>query len=181
MNIKKIIFDEINEMFNEVDYAGLPEFGDHLSSISESGEANGPVYNISFEDISFDEIHYTFETEDNDLYVVSFVLKDRIKQYWETEFHVDGYDHGEIINKGRLIKVMATIVTVMKEFIRKYKPNYLKFQPIKSKGENDMARRNLYLIYLQKNIPPTYFAYEHPPYIIIERKSKIVDKNLIDI
>ena len=39
-NIKKIVGEESQKFFNEVDVANFPSFGDHLRSISEDDEVN---------------------------------------------------------------------------------------------------------------------------------------------
>jgi hypothetical protein len=172
-DIKSIINEELQNFFeDEVSTANFPSFGDHLRSIDETGEGTAEPYNYKFEDISFFEVNYNFDTEDGDEYVVYIVKRDESKRVWEMAFGAVGYDSNAVVNKGRLFRIMATVLRITNDFIDRFTPNILKIKPSKNRGENDMRRFNMYMQYIKKNLRPDYFARELQPYIIIERKIK---------
>lgn len=172
LSIKEIINEEI---MNTV--ANYPSFGDRLN-LDEVGEASGTPYPYKFDNISYDEVHYNFDTKE-DQYSVIFRLVDRIQRIWHLEFGVVDGTPETTTNAFDISNVMATVVKIVNEFIDKFKPNALKFLPSKTGGDNDMRRHHLYMAYIKKNMRPDYFVYEVLPYIIIERKAKIFDKNAI--
>lgn len=167
LSIKQIIIEEIMNTT-----ANFPEFGERLLNLNEIGEGSVEPYDYDFENISYLEVHYNFDTEDGDEYIVYVVNTDRPASVWEMEFGVTGHNYKSVLDKGRMYRVLATILKIVNDFIDKYKPNVLKFEPSKTRGDNDMRRYNLYMQYVKKNIRPDYFAYEYPPFIVIERKIK---------
>lgn len=169
------IIDIINEeIMNTV--ANYPQFGDRLNSISEVGEGSSKSYPFNFEDVAYNEVQYNFDTEDRDEYIVYITQTDINNGVWDMQFGVSGGSPEDVIDKGRMYNVMATILTITNDFIDKYKPNILKFKPAKNEDDNrtdDMRRFKLYMAYIKKNMRPEYLAYEYYPYIVIERKIKI--------
>lgn len=175
-----IINEEVEKIF-EVDDANLPEFGERLHNLDEIGEGNKESYPFNFEDISYDEVHYNFDTEDGDEYVVIFNLIDRTIRKWNLQFGVAGGIPTDVINKGRIASVMSTLIKIVNAFIDKYKPNAITFNPSKTKGDTDMRRYNMYMQYIKHNMRPDYMVLEYKPYIVIERKVKISDKNIVKL
>lgn len=166
--IIKIINEEIM-----TSVANHPQFGDRLN-LQEIGDGSGQPYQYQFQDVGFKEVEYSFTTEDGDDYIVEVVNVDVNNRVWEMMFQVVGGGHGDVVDKGKIFQVMATILQISNEFIGKYKPNILKFKPSKNEeGEEDPRRFKLYMSYVQKNITRDYFAFEYFPYIVIERKIKI--------
>ena len=166
----------ITEIINEeimTTVANYPQFGDRLH-LNETGEGSAKPYPYKFNDVSFSEVEYTFETEDQDEYIVEVINTDMINRIWDMQFNIKGEDHEYVADKGRMFSVMSTLLKISEEFIEKYKPNILKFRPSdKEGGEPDMRRFKLYLAYVERNIKPEYYAYEYYPFIVIERKVKI--------
>ena len=82
---------------------------------------------------------------------------------------------------------MSTITKIINDFIDKYKPNFILIKPSKNDEYEDLYNRedkrrfNMYMAYVKKNMRPDYFAYEYTPYIVIERKVKIKDDNIVTI
>lgn len=173
--LKQIILEEI---LNTT--ANYPEFGERLLNLQEVGEANLEPYSYTYNNISFDEVHYDFDTEVND-YAVIFILEDRIGGAWNLQFGVVGGTPQTMTNEFKTSKIMSTIAKIIYDFIDKHKPNIIKFIGAKSKSENDMRRHHIYMTYIKKNMRPDYFVYEQLPYIIIERKNKIINKNVVKI
>jgi hypothetical protein len=173
LSIKQIINEEIMDTV-----ANYPQFGERLLNLHEVGEAIGKPYPYTFDNISYNEVHYDFDTEE-DQYSVIFNLEDRIKGIWNLQFGVVGGTPETTTNAFKIANVMATVVKIVNEFIDKFKPNAIKFLPSKTAGDNDMRRHNLYMAYIKKNMRPDYFVHEVLPYIIIEKKFKTIDKNAI--
>lgn len=192
-SIINIIEEELESLYS----ANFPEFGERLhtlneieeelESLIEYGEATLPPYPFTFDNISYNEVNYNFDTEDGDDYIVMFNLADRIKRIWELQFGVVGGKPSDVINKGRRDKVMSTIVKIVNDFINRFKPNYIKFEPSKNDeyeethGKLDTRRFDMYMAYIKNNMRPDYIVFPHKPYIVIERKVKILDKNLVTV
>lgn len=191
--ILDIITEEIESLYS----ANFPEFGErlhHLDEIAEEleslleyGEATLPPYPFTFDNISDFEVNYNFDTEDGDEYVVIVKLIDRVKRIWDLQFGISGGVPTDVINKGKRDKVMSTLVKIVYDFVDRFKPNALRFEPSKNSeyekqhGNVDNRRYNMYMAYIKKNMRQDYIVYSYGSYIIIERKVKIVDKNLVKI
>jgi len=168
-NIKDIIKEEI---LNTV--ANYPLFGDHLRSINEVGEGTAGVYPFRFDNVAYNEVNYHFDTEEDE-YVVIINNTDPRAGVWEMQFGIVGGTPKDVVNHGRLFKVMGTIIQITNNFIDKFKPNILRFKPEKNEERlgDDMRRFNLYMAYIMKNMRLDYFVFEYGDYIVIERKVKI--------
>ena len=145
---------------------------EEIQNIFETGEGNVPSYQYKRQNIAFNEIHYYFTTEDGDEYFAYFTNTDRIHDIWEIGFGVEGYEYMEIVNKGRIFSIMATILKIVDDFIEREKPNALIFEPAKTTGEEDRRREKIYSQYVAKNIQnrPEYFAQGYGDKIILQRK-----------
>lgn len=99
---------------------------------------------------------YYFETEDGDKYSVRFMnlgeIHNKKKQIWQTEFVIPGLEGSTtIVNKGRIFKVISTVIQIVKEFIVDKDPDGLNINP-SSNYKGDRRRYNLYLNYIDKFI-----------------------------
>lgn len=152
--------------------------------ILEVGEGSAKPYrytksdNLAAEDDSAERT-VLFKTEDGDQYAV------RIQAFWadhyyargvyggpyfSVDFYVipedDGFGDGtQIVNKGRLFNVMATIVKATKEFMKDidYKSKgikTMKVEPSKSEGFDDHRRANLYMAYIKRQLPVSRIKYD---------------------
>lgn len=165
-NIITIIQEEIMTTV-----ANFPQFGDRLRSISEVGEGTRGAYTYTFENTSFNEVHYYFSTEEFD-YDVIVNLVDQHALVWDMQFGTIGGEPEDETNEGKQFNIMSTLVQITKEFIEKFKPNALRFKPAK-KDNTDKRRFNFYMAYIKKNMVKGYAVYPYGEYIIIERISKI--------
>lgn len=167
-DINKIIQEEIMTTV-----ANFPQFGNRLNSISEVGEGSGSGYPFKFENTSFNEVNYHFDTEENE-YIVLINNIDVYAGVWDMQFGTVGGTPEEIVDKGRMYGVMTTILKITNDFIERFKPNVLRFKPTKDENkENAEQRYRLYMAYIKKNMRPDYFVHEYGEYIVIERKIKI--------
>jgi len=149
--------------------ANLPQFGDRLQSINEFGDGVDG-YPFKLDNVGLNELNYYFDTPENE-YIVLINRVDVYKEIWEMQFGTTGGTPDEVTNEGQPIKIMSTIVLIMKEFINKNKPNVIKVKPTKN-NDNDMRRHNLYMAYIKKNMQQDYMVYSYGEYIVIERKIK---------
>jgi len=95
---------------------------------------------------------YYFETEDGDKYSVRFMnlgqIHNRKKQIWQTEFMVPGKTgNTDVVNKGRIFKVMATVIAIIKDFITDNRVDGLNINPVKN-YKGDTRRYDLYINYI---------------------------------
>jgi len=170
-NESKVI-DIINEEIMTT-VANFPQFGNRLNSISETGDGSAGAYPFRFDNFSNNEIEYNFDTEEDD-YIVPITNIDPYSGIWELQFGVAGGVPEDVINKGRVFKVMGTILQITNDFINRFKPNRLQFKPVKDEERDDDKRRfKLYMQYIKKNMRNDYMVFEYGDYIVIERKVKI--------
>jgi len=151
--------------------------------ISEVGEGSSNPYSYSVNDNVFRGSSknvagrdVTFTTEDGDDYIVSFAAyygnhsnAEGRGPYFKVDFTtVDEYGYenraDDVVNKGRLFKIMATIVAATKEFLNDidYKEKGIKkmiVMPAKSK-QGDDRRANLYMAYIRKQLPVSDISYD---------------------
>jgi len=167
-SIKDIINEEIMTTV-----ANFPQFGNRLKSISETGEGSSTPYPFKFDDVSYNEVNYNFDTEEDE-YVVIINNIDIYAGVWEMQFGTVGGTPQDVTNRGKIFNVMATILQITNDFITRFKPNTLRFKPEKDEERADDKRRfNIYMQYIKKNMIPAYMVFEYGDYIVIERKIKI--------
>lgn len=167
-DIKKIINEEI---MNTV--ANYPQFGQRLRSINEIGEGNVQPYPFTYDNTSFNEVHYYFSTEKYD-YDVQINNTDPRAGTWELQFGPVGESVETVTNEGKQFKVMSTVLQIINDFIEKHQPNRLSFKPVKDEEKDDDKRRfNFYMSYIKRNMRKEYFVHEYGDYIVIERKIKV--------
>lgn len=165
-DIKSIIAEEIMTTV-----ANYPQFGNRLKSISEVGEASASPYPFRFENTSYNEVNYHFDTEEDE-YIVMMNNIDANAGAWEMQFGVAGGTPEDVVDRGRMFKVMSTVLEITNDFIDRFKPNVLRFKPAKNE-ERDNRRFNLYMVYIKKNMRQDYIVFEYGDFIVIERKIKV--------
>ena len=140
--------------------ANYPQFGDRLRSINEIGEASAKPYPFTFDHVSFNEVNYNFETEEDD-YVVMINNVDPNAGVWMMQFGTVGGTPQDVVNRGRIFNVMATVLQITNDFLDRFKPNVLRFKPEKDESKpNDKRRFNIYMAYIKKHMRNDYFVYE---------------------
>ena len=146
--------------------------------ISEVGEGTAKPYNYtSIQGIQRDEEFdgaqdtLTFKTEDGDTYEVmvaafwgdNYFAKKPVGPHFTIDFWVkkrgsDTRDTSVVVNKGRMFRVMATVVQIAEEFMdlvdyKENNINQLIISPTKTKGDLDDRRAKLYMAYIKKHLP----------------------------
>jgi len=151
--------------------------------ISEVGEGSSNPYSYNVNDNVFRGSSknvagrdVTFTTEDGDNYIVSFAAyygdhsnAEGRGPYFKIDFTtVDEYGYEDradrVVNKGRLFRIMATIVKATKEFLNDidYKEKGIKKMlvfPAKSDFGDD-RRANIYSAYIKKQLPVSDVTYD---------------------
>ena len=131
----------------------------------------------------------SFTTEDGDRYEVKLnafwgdnYWAEKSGNHFTIDFYLkdknSGFNDAEtIVNKGRLFRVMATIVQIAKEFMYliDYKENYIDqliVSPTKSEGIDDNRRANLYMAYMKKHLPIKRINYDGDEIIAVLNEVK---------
>jgi hypothetical protein len=188
----------------------LPIMG---NAIEETGEANLPVYQWQ-ENMGYDSknqanrYRYTFKTEDGDNYIINAKIDDYYADVasaviggnnyeendedednefsaWTIDFTAEGYEHNQVVNKGKLFKVMSTITAIVKNFVTKQKPDEVTIYPSKKTPE-DNRRLTLYMQFINKNIPAGYhvrvidYDIENPKIILNKVKAQVPVSEIVN-
>jgi|TARA_R100000081_G_C4765081_1_gene142228 hypothetical protein len=153
--------------------------------LSEIGEGSAKAYSYRIDDdfpgrnegTEYRDIY--FKTEDGDNYIVSFKAfhgpaaergsqARKLGSYFQIDFNTQddqGFDDDaeRVVNKGRLFRIMATIVKAAEEFLDHidYKEkgiDKMYVYPAKSK-KSDHRRANLYMAYIKKHLPIASIKY----------------------
>jgi len=130
--------------------------------INEVGEGTAGSYKYNKSTDSEYKTEYTFTTDSGLNYIVEFAFSDPLDLNVEkdeaafVDFYVKsdvkGNEFTQVVNKGELFKVMATVTTIIKEFLSTRKDiKTLYIEPSKS-FEDDERRSNLYKKYIEKNL-----------------------------
>jgi hypothetical protein len=139
-----------------------------IKSINEVGEGTGKAYPLTKLPPSDEwEVVYAFTTDQGTPYYINFEsLHGPIDEMKEivVGFKVKGKPFDEVMNKGELFSVMATVLKAAKKFQKEY-PHITKFAftPVKSK-DNDTRREKLYSRYVEKQYPGWDVSTNDPDY-----------------
>jgi len=140
-----------------------------FSRLDEVGEGTAEPYEVKIIKSTADKKIYAFKTEDNDNYFIEFSRANLDDNEWDVIFGVKGEEYTTVTNKGRLYRVMATILKIMNGFFANTNPDMIVIEPIKNKS-GDFRRFLLYLSYIGKNLPPEYEMVKNTKEIIIQKK-----------
>jgi hypothetical protein len=157
------------------------------SKINEIGDSTAKAYNFKLERHygwtieDAPDATYSFET-DSDLQYKVNLFADFVPGRDRKEFKVDvsfrpvGKEHwfNTVTNKGEQFRIMATVIEVIKEYIKDYpKVTQITFTPAKTKGDDDRRRANLYLAYVKKQLPDAT--------VTLKQTSSDSDEYIIDL
>jgi hypothetical protein len=125
---------------------------------------------------------YKFETEDNDVYVVNIFNYGKIQGkksldgVYTLEFGVKGQkESNAIMNKGRIFKVMNTMKEIIKDFTNEVKPKEIRINPERN-YKNDRRRYDIFVRYIQQNLPSEYKLEKSINWLTKEPSIKIIKK-----
>ena len=119
--------------------------------IDEVGEGSSKPYSFTQRENQKDNKVYAFTTTSKENYKVEFDYKD-LRDAWEMEFDIYFGSGDEVINKGEIYSVMATVTNIVLDFIQKVNPKIIYFRAAKN-FNNDNRREKLYLAYIKKQLP----------------------------
>jgi hypothetical protein len=119
--------------------------------IDEVGEGSSKPYSFTQRENQKDNKVYAFTTTSDEHYRVEFDYKD-LRDAWEMEFDIYFGSGDEVINKGEIYSIMATVTNIALDFIKKVNPKIIYFRAAKN-FNNDNRREKLYLAYIKKQLP----------------------------
>jgi hypothetical protein len=169
-----------------------PKYYSKLATLGleEVGEASAQTYPFDFDGQfkDIDDINYifSFETDSGYFYEVTFEqVDDNIVNvsFGATKDKLTPRASNIITNEGELYKVMATVITISKEFVRMY-PQYttIIYKPNKKEGESKFLnkRDRIYRLFIQKSFPEAKISVkgdnvyvERPVNEVIDRSNKL--------
>ena len=117
-----------------------------------------------------------FTTEDGDEYSVHFNNMHLDLNKWIGAFKLMKGTYTDVVNKGRIYKVMATVIEIMNDFIAKRKPKLIAVNAVKSAGDDDNRRSNLYMKYFQTAFSNDYDIAQTDDFIKLRRKENALDE-----
>lgn len=146
------------------------------SQINEIRDLSTKTYNYEISRKTPYATAYEFKTDEKLIYKVEFI-ENFDKYTYEIGFYVVGEGPNFIANKGELYKVMATVVNIMNTFIKSNpEVSSIMFDPSKN-YDGDDRRRNLYIKYIEHNIPTGWKVSPGDEGIIVLYKPKIQETN----
>ena len=101
-----------------------------------------------------------FETDDGSEIDVLFTGKEHMDDYdhldWEIEFKRNG--SLEVTGEGDALRIIATVMKIVRDFIKLEKPKYMNLMAAKPKGSNKKlsGRERLYSRLIQKEVGSKY-------------------------
>jgi hypothetical protein len=142
--------------------------------LNEVGEANAEPY--EFERVDYPkEYIYKFTTEDQDNYIVNAM---QMTNSWIVDYRLATIDSTflDVVNKGRVYRVMATLHKIMQDFVQTADPQVIRFEPTKNANGDD-RRYKLYTAFIKKNLPYNYSMQYKEPYGFTLTKKQSLGKN----
>lgn len=132
--------------------------------INEVGEGSATPYPWKLKHQRGNTITYGFTTEDRDVYEIGFTY---YQSTWFVDFMVENGSFLDIVNKGRVYQVMATVGEVLKDFMAKHDPELIKISPAKTPEDN--RRFGIYMRYVETQLPSGYEVLADDKYIYIQK------------
>ena len=120
----------------------------------EIGEASAKPYDTKY---FYSSKSFEFTTEDGDEYVIKFLSYNH--DCYSISFERSNISCNdrweEVVNKGRMFRIMATLVECARFMDKNFNIKEFYYMPTKSK-ENDDRRSNIYMAYVEKILPRNY-------------------------
>lgn len=161
--LEKIITEEISKLLKEI------------------GDSSANSYPFDHTKYPNGGYIYRFTTEDNDKYLVWFkphpvdyhegIVFDVSFQTENGHYNdaMNNDQYNDVVNKGRLYKVMSTLTNIINDFILIEDPHEMFMLPNK-KNDDDLRSYNLYKQYIQQHVPNKYYVeLEHDSIGIIKK------------
>ena len=102
-------------------------------------------------------VGYNFETKDEKSGVITFTKSERNSQEWDAEFTINGSI--DITRGGDAFSIFGTVIKVIDEFLKNYKPGILTFTAMKDINDKE-SRIDLYRKMLQRMANKTGYSFE---------------------
>lgn len=136
---------------------------ENKKKLNEIGDAKANAFSFNLIQDSKIELKYEFTTNAKVLYNVEFVnlqLTKKEKEFWEVTFgniQDNKMNISVSVNKGELFQVMATVMEILKNFMKNHKHqiNQLRFLP------TDKRREHLYIQYVKNMVKDEWKYYKN--------------------
>ena len=139
----------------------------------EIGEGSAKPYKFELEEDKPDDTDHSrevsFKTEDGDDYKVMLAaywgdttITDTFGSHISIDFYIyhgfGTHDADVVVNKGRLFRVMSTVVKAAEEFMddldyEEKGIDTLRIEPTKTTDDDDHRRAKLYMAYIKRQLP----------------------------
>ena len=137
------------------------------SLLTELGTGTANPYDFHIKKDFPRVVQMRFTTEDDDEYHVTFDKLNLDDNHWQVKFALigDELNYTKVINKGKIYKVMSTIVKIIELFYEKKDPDLLYIHAV------DKRREGIYIKYIKHFLPPQYRIRQAGGVIEIIKKS----------
>lgn len=102
-------------------------------------------------------VGYNFQTKDGKSGVVTFFKAVKNSQEWDAEFTING--SVKITGGGDAFTIFGTVIKVIDEFLKEYKPGILTFTALKNRNDKE-SRIDLYRKMLQRMANKMGYSFE---------------------
>ena len=137
--------------------------------LKEIGEGTATPYKWKKASKKEDVVFFTFTTDEGTIYKVALDnytyedVKDNNKEYpaIEVSFGIKEkgkYSTSAVTNKGEMYRVMATIVNIIKDYLKQNSNiKAIIYAPVKKEGDITYKRNDLYMAFIKKQFPSATF------------------------
>lgn len=154
-----------------------------LELINEIGDLSAKSYKYKLHRYvpKFNEYYIKFKTDSGvnyDVIIEKEFDKEFNKHGIDVSFSADD-DYDNVVNKGEVYKVMATVINIIKDYIDSDKDiKYITYNPAKKLGNEKIEnnqRNNLYKQFIKKTIPNSKFIEYNDIVYVMLSESKLVN------
>lgn len=129
-------------------------------NFQQLSESLDKPYPVKLNRLSKEYYRTTFKPDDGSTIIVRMEGQEHIDDYdhldWEIDFERNGTQ--ELTGQGDAFRIYATVMKLIREFVKKEKPKYMTVAAAKDKANNKQlqGRERLYKRLLQKNLGKSY-------------------------
>lgn len=137
--------------------------------LKEIGEGTATPYKWKKASKKEDVVFFTFTTDEGTIYKVALDnysyedVKENNKEYPAIEVSFGVKEKGKystttVTNKGEMYRVMATIVNIIKDYLKQNSNiKAIIYAPVKKEGDTVYKRNDLYMAFIKKQFPSATF------------------------
>ena len=129
-------------------------------NFQQLSESLDKPYPVKLDKHSKDYYRTTFKPDDGSTIVVRMEGREHIDDYDELDWEIDFERNGsqQMTGQGDAFRIYATVMKLIRDFVKKEKPKYITVAAAKEKTNNKdlQGRERLYKRLLQKNLGRSY-------------------------